>query len=158
MKYITLPFVLVSLLCLTACTTDQITLTLELAVDAAATVASVAAPQDVAFINLASTCLNAATMELDSTDTNLQKGTVILGECAQVEAGAAGLSPLGVALSNAIANFLIHVKSLEAFEFSHQYDKFVNAYANSTDARIDKKRLERIKKKLAKLPVPKGGK
>lgn len=147
----TLPLVLIGSFFLTACTTDQVTLTLELAVDAATTVAAVAAPQDVGFINLASECLNAAATELSSTsDTNLQKATVILGDCARVEAGATGLSPLGIALANAVSNFLIQLKTLEAVRLS--LPEFANAFAASSNARIDKRRLERIKKKLAKIP------
>lgn len=138
---------------LTACSVDQITGTLDLAVDALATVAAVAAPQDVAFINLGAACLNAATVELDSSDSNLQKGTVILGACAKVEAGTAGLSPLGVALSNAIATFLNQVKQLEGIRFSNP--KFALAFANSKKVHVNKKKLEQIKKKLVKIKLPK---
>lgn len=146
----TIPFLLIGSFFLTACTTDQITLTLEFAVDAAATVAAVAAPQDIGFINLASSCLNAATSELDNmADSNLQKGTVILGECAKVEAGASGLTPLGMALANAVSNFLIQIKSLEAIHFLRP--EFSNAFADSKNPHIDRRRLDRIKKKLAKI-------
>ena len=136
-----------------ACSVDQVTGTLSLAVDALATVAAVAAPQDVSFINLGAACLNAATVELDSTDSNLQKGTVILAKCAAVEAGTQGLSPLGVALSNAISTFLIQVKQLEAIQFSHP--EFANAFADSSKVKINKKKLEQIKKKLAGIKLPK---
>ena len=147
--------VLPLLIGLVACSVDQITLTLGAAVDALAAVAAVAAPQDLPYINLASSCLNGATTELDSTDTNLQKVTVIIADCAKVEAGAGGLSPLGVALSNASSTFLIEIKTLEAVEFSPGRGgrpEFVNAFAGSSNAHIDKKKLEKIKKKLAKIP------
>lgn len=139
-----------STLTLTACSVDQVTLTLGSAVDALAAVAAVAAPQDLPFINLASSCLNGATTELDSTDTNLQKVTVIVGTCAKVEAGASGLSPLGMALANAVSTFLIEIKSLEAIRFSRP--EFANAFAASTVSHIDKKKLEKIKKKLSRIP------
>lgn len=141
---------LASTLTLTACSVDQVTLTLGAAVDALAAVAAVAAPQDLPLINLASSCLNGATTELDTTDTNLQKVTVIIATCAKVEAGAAGLSPLGVALANAVSTFLIEIKSLEAVRFSHP--EFANAFASSSITHLDKKKLEKIKKKLAKIP------
>lgn len=145
---------LVGVVCLSlglmACSVDQITGTLSIAVDALGTVVAVAAPQDATFINLAGSCLNAAAMELDSTtDSNLQKGTVILADCAKVEAGLQGLSPLGVALSNAISTFLIQVKQLEAVRFEHP--EFALAFADSSKVHVNKKKLAEIKKKLAKI-------
>ena len=139
---------LIAFLFLTACTVDQVTLTLELAVDAAATVAQVAAPQDSVYINLALTCLDSATAELGSTDTNIQKGTVILADCAKA-AGAdiPGLTPLGKALANALSNFLIQIKSL--------YGAVTGNVALSFNTKIpslDKARLARIKVKLLAIP------
>lgn len=137
-----------------ACTAGQITGTLEFAVDAYASFEAVAAPNsaDAAFAVIAGQCLNNATSELDSTDTNLQKFTAVTAECLAASEGVPGLSIGGKALVNAIGSFLNNIKTLESLRFDPRFRKFANAYANSTDARIDKKALKRIKKKLAKLP------
>jgi hypothetical protein len=133
---------------LVACSVDQVTTTLDLAVDALATVAAVAAPQDVAYINLAASCLNAATVELETADTNLQKVTSITASCAKVVGNTSGLSPLGVALSNAISTFLNQVKTLEG-------NKNFAAAANEKTPKLNMGELKKISKKLAKIKIPK---
>jgi hypothetical protein len=145
-KIILLPL----LLCLGACTTDQVTATLELAVDAAISASNVVAPQDVIYENLVLNCLNNAQTILDSaTLTPLQQGEQVTAGCLDANLAGTKASAAVQDVITAVANFLKQVSLLKA---QIQLDpKFANALFDSKQVSINHGKLKQIKKKLETL-------
>ena len=142
------------LLALGACTTDQVTATLELAVDAAISASNVVAPQDVVFENLAYSCLNNASTILDSTSLSpIQKGEQITANCLQATNAGVNTSSEVKAVVTALANFLQQVSTLQtSIQFDPKFAKFVDAFSGSSkQVAINHGRLKTINKKLEKL-------
>lgn len=80
--------ILVAALLLTACTTEQITTTLEIAVDAAIAATSILFPQYAHYLGEAQNCMTLAATELESADPAAVKILVISVDCASaVNAG-----------------------------------------------------------------------
>lgn len=131
-------------LCLVACTSDQITQTLEAAASAAIVAAEIAAPQDIPYLTQAQGCLDAAESTLlNTTLSNLTKSATIAAECAQ--AAAAG--------QNAPVAVQAVVAALNAFLASvNQIQPVIAAHAEvQTGHKLDRKKLDRIRVKLALL-------
>ena len=145
-KLILLPL----LLCLGACTTDQVTATLELAVDAAISASNVIAPQDIIYENLVYACLNNASTILDSTTLSpLQKGEQVTAGCLQANEAGSKASPAVMAVINAVKSFLDQVSMLKA---QIELDpKFANAFLGSSQVSINHGKLKKINKKLEQL-------
>lgn len=135
---------------MTACTSDQVTGTLEAAVDAAIAADSIARPQDQPYLTLATGCMDAAASELESSDAPAIKASKIGLACSQVVSASQG-APIGVqAVVAALNTFLRTVESTKtAYQFSSP--AMVSAFNASPAAKVSTSRLKRIRKKLKKL-------
>lgn len=166
--------ILVAALALTACTSENVTVTLEAAVDAAIAAAGIfetisgVSPQTQAavgtYLSLAQACVTDAVTTLsDKTETPAAQVAKIAASCA---ASAQSTLPAGTpqnvvlavtAVSNAITAFLteLHstsVTSVNAFVLTSP--AMVSAFANKPGAaapHLNQRRLKRIHEKVLKL-------
>lgn len=130
-------------LCLVACTSDQITQTLEAAASAAIVAAEIAAPQDIPYLTEAQGCLDAAASTLENTTlSNVTKSAMIAQECAQAAAASQGAPVAVQAVAAALNAFLASVNQLAPA---------IAAHAEAQTHKLDQKKLDRIRVKLALL-------
>ena len=141
--------VLILALGLTACSSDQVTVTLEAAVDAVIAADSIARPEDAPYLALVTSCLSSATSVLASADTPQLKATTIAADCAaSVAAGKVGGTTVQ-AVSAALNAFLMSVETLSA-EIQFSRPDLALAFAGNAP-HLDRRRLKRIEKKIANL-------
>lgn len=141
-----LPFVLL----FAACTSDQVTASLEAAVDAAIAADSIARPQDAPYLALATTCLDQAETILAGSATPAIKAGQISAACATAVAGQASAPVTVQAVSAALNVFLSHVSSLAA-QIQLSNPAAVNAFLGSPVAKLSRSKLKKIRAKLEKL-------
>jgi hypothetical protein len=141
---------LAAALMLSACTSDQVTVSLEAAVDAAIAADAIARPQDAPYLTLATGCLDQAETILAGTGTPAIKAAQVSAACAAAVAAQVN-APVSVqAVSAALNVFLSHVQQLSAqVQFSNP--RMVAAFAGSPAAKPSKARLAKIRKKLDRL-------
>lgn len=131
---------------LVACSADQITVTLEAAVDAAIAADAVARPQDQPYLALATGCLDQAEAILAGTSSVAIKSTAIGAACATaVAAGnSAGTGVQAVAI--ALTTFLRQVSTVAAqIRISGPANSFM---ASVPEAKLSKSKLKAIRKKI----------
>lgn len=137
------------LLFLTACTTDQITTTLNLAVDAAISVTSVTDPKDVVYAQAALACTSASSTILQSSETAIEKSADITKACSAAVLASVGTTPKVAAIVSALTNFLQQVSVLSS-QITFADNQMVNSFMGSSKAKVSKHTLSQIDKKLCK--------
>lgn len=131
---------------LAACSSDQITVTLEAAVDAAIAADAVARPQDQAYLALAAGCLDQAETILAGTASPAIKSTAIGAACATAVAAGSAAGPGVQAVAIALTTFLRQVSTVAA---QIRISGPVNSFMSSTpEAKLSKSKLKAIRKKI----------
>lgn len=141
--------VLIAALLLTACTTDQVTTTLEATVDAAAAYDLATRPQDAPYIALVTQCVDSAQIALaDGKAPSLQATEIGLACASAVAAGTGNVNFAAVAQS--LSAFLRAIQTTSAqIQFSRP--EMVNAFAGSKIEKLNRKKLQDIRAKIDKL-------
>ena len=140
-------------LSLVACTQDQITTTLEAAVNAAIAADSIARPQDQPYLTLATGCLDSAESILSGTSTPVIKGTQIAAACASAIAAGAG-APVDVQAVAAALNTFLQAVTVTQAQLSQPVpfsNSFMGSGGGAANAKLDKRALGKIRKKLDQL-------
>lgn len=140
---------------LIGCSQSEITVTLEAAVDAAIAADSIARPQDAPYLAVATSCLDQAETILASSATPQIQATEISAACAAAVASANGNLDVQ-AVAAALNAFLKAVEAVNAAVLSHS--QAVNAFADPPHAKMSKRKLADIRKKIDKLKAMQKGK
>lgn len=139
---------------LAACTSDQVTATLEAAVNAAIAADAIARPQDQPILNVAIECLDNAETVLASAGTTSAKATEIAAACASAVTGLSGNTDMQ-ALSAALNAFLKSVGDTQIALDTRP--ELAESFASGPKDRIPSRRaLNRIRKKLDALKKKRG--
>jgi hypothetical protein len=135
---------------LAACTSDQVTQTLEAAVDAAIAADSIARPQDQPYLTLAQGCLDAAASVLETNGAPGMMATQIGAQCATAVAAEQG-APITVQAVSAALNTFLRAVTVTTSQIRFSNGLAINAWLASPSGKISKARLKKIRKKLDKL-------
>lgn len=142
-------YLLIPCLFLLACSSSQITATLEATVNALIAADSIARPQDAPTLSVVTSCLDQATTVLAGTATPAIKGATIAADCAAALTASRSNTALA-AVSAALSSFLQAVAQTSAqIQFSRP--EMVSAFAGSSQGKISQKKLKEIRKKIEKL-------
>lgn len=132
---------------LAACTSDQITTTLEAAVEAAIAADTIARPADRPYLDVTQGCLDAAVSILASTQAPAVKAGLISSICAAAVAAESNAPVTVQAVSAALNAFLrVVAQTSAAIQFSNP--AAVNAFLGAKAAQPSRKKLRRIREKL----------
>jgi hypothetical protein len=141
-KLILLPL----LLSLVSCTSDQVTTTLEAAVDAAIAFDAIARPQDAPYLAEATNCLDQAESILASNLSTTLKSTEIGAACAS--AVAAGNGNVDVQAVSAALNAFLKALNVTSAQIQFSNPQMVNAFQGSKQGKISQAKLKKIRKKI----------
>lgn len=131
---------------LIACSPDQITVTLEAAVDAAIAADAVARPQDQPYLALATGCLDQAEAILAGTSSAAIKSTAIGAACATAVSAGSSAGPGVQAVAIALTTFLRQISTVAA---QIRISGPVNSFMTSVpEAKLSKSKLKAIRKKI----------
>ena len=142
-KLILLPL----LLSLVSCTSDQVTTTLEAAVDAAIAFDAIARPQDAPYLAEATSCLDQAEIILAASNLSTAlKSTEIGAACAS--AVAAGNGNVDVQAVSAALNAFLKALNVTSAQIQFSNPQMVNAFQGSKQGKISQAKLKKIRKKI----------